>query len=761
VLHPILLLACQSNAPAPALDAAFAKNVASFLSQHCVECHSGAKPKGELALDAFLDEAAAAQHRDVFEKLLERVEKGEMPPKKRARPAKAEIEALAAWIDARFGRDARPSGDPGRPTLRRLNRAEYTNTIRDLLGVDFDAHESFPSDDVGYGFDNIGDVLSMPDILLEKMLAAAEKITARAILVEDSAHPPAHRVDGATLSESKSSAARGKARVIFTNGDSGFDHRFPRDGEYTIRARVYGDQAGPEAVRIALMVAKGEVLRCDVKAVVAEPQVVEARVRVAAGKQRVAIAFLNDYYKEDDPDPKNRDRNLVVVWLEVVGPLDPPPLSAFQRRELDPKTRGSQRDVIAKLARRAWRRPPASGEVDRLLALATKEKGFEEGVRVALQAILVSPHFLFLVETDAAAGNAASAPPESQRPHEISDHELAARLSYFLWSSMPDDELFALAGEGRLHETATLREQVRRMLRDGRSSALAQNFAGQWLQLRNLDRVSPNPDQFPDFDDALKTAMRAESEMYFDAVLREDRSVLELLQSDFTFVNERLARHYGMPGVRGEEMRRVHVEPHTLGERGGVLTQAAVLTVTSNPTRTSPVKRGKFILENILAAPTPPPPPGVGVLDERHEALKAASLRERLEQHRKDPNCAVCHERLDPLGFGLENFDAVGAWRERDGEHTIDASGELPDGRKFQGPAQLAAILAQDGAFQRCLAKKLATYALGRGLTKRDEPAIDGLVRSLSPKAALAEWIEGIVTMDAFRMRGAEQESGG
>jgi hypothetical protein len=390
---------------------------------------------------------------------------------------------------------------------------------------------------------------------------------------------------------------------------------------------------------------------------------------------------------------------------------------------------------------------------------------------VAIEAILVSPSFLFMVETD---------PPGTEGTHGIGDDgivshtirddELATRLSYFLWSSTPDDELLGLADAGKLHEPATLRGQTLRMLRDGRSSALSRNFAGQWLQTRNLERVMPDPARFPDWDERLASAMRAETEMFFDALLREDRGIDELVDSDFTFVNEGLAKHYGIPGVRGEEMRRVHVEK---GVRGGVLGVGSVLTVTSNPTRTSPVKRGKWILENLLDAPTPPPPPGVGVIDESAQAAMGASLRERLEMHRKSSDCAACHARLDPLGFGLENFDATGAWRTSDEGHAIDARGDLPDGRKFDGPAGLKAMLKADGAFARCLALKLTTYALGRGLSKGDEEAITGLVRSLgagsgvagtakAPAASnapasrsptLQDLILGIVASDMFRTR--------
>jgi mono/diheme cytochrome c family protein len=732
------------GATAAAAGDPFADTVAPFLAQHCVECHAGDSPKGGLDLKVFRDAASTDGRADTWLVVRERIASGEMPPAKRERPDPADVMRVTQWIDGRFAAFAAP--DPGRPTLRRLNRAEYVNTIRDLLGVDYDATAEFPSDDVGYGFDNIGDVLSLPEMLLEKYFTAAERIAAKAVLSEDPAHPQAKRVTGVDLA-GKSSNVRGKLRVLFSNGDLGFDMVFPRDGEYVLRARTYGDQAGPDVARAAFRVGREEKARFDVPATSAAPQEDEVRVRVTAGKRRVAVSFVNDYHKPDDPDPKQRDRNLAVAWLEVVGPVDPPAWSAFQKRELDPKTRGSQRDVIARLARNAWRRPVEKGEIDRLVALAGTEDKFEDGVRTALQAVLVSPHFLFLVERDPAA--------KSTEPRALTPHELAARLSYFLWSSCPDDVLARAADDGTLDSASALDAQVRRMLRDPRASALARNFGGQWLQTRNLDGITPDPVRFPTFDAELATAMRAEAEMFFDAVAREGRPVREFLDADFTFVNERLAKHYGMAGVRGGEMRRVPVDRAV---RGGVLGLAGVLTVTSNPTRTSPVKRGKWILDNVLAAPTPPPPPGVGVIDEAASAAKAASLRERLEEHRKNPDCGACHARLDPLGFGLENFDATGAWRGAEEGHAIDAAGVLPDGRSFAGLAGLKSVLGEGNAFERCLVEKLATYALGRGLARRDRQAVDALAKALPADPTFEDVVQAIVHSDMFRRRGAEEK---
>jgi mono/diheme cytochrome c family protein len=785
--HPIVLASVLAAAAAPSSEShlpatgdAFATSVAPFLAQHCYFCHGATRQRGGIEFDDYADERTALADRDVWPRVREQLALGEMPPAKRPRPPKADVDAVIAWIDANFAResaasdtDSAPPGtaravDPGRVTLRRLNRTQYENTIRDLVGVDYDASRELPADDVGYGFDDIGDVLSMADILMEKYLAAAERIAARAVVIEDPAHPPSGHYGAADLEGTKGSVRRGDEQMMFTTSEVAVQQRFPRDGEYVLRARAYGEQAGPDPARMALRIDGREVARIDVKAVAAAPETYSVRARVSGGTASVAAAFINDYFKADDPDPKNRDRNLVVLFLEVEGPIDPLEPSAFQKRYLGADA--DERGVLADVALHAYRRPATEADIDRLIALSPPDATLAECVRTALKAMLVSPRFLFRVESDkpgAPRGDRASA--ELPAVHAIDDWELASRLSYFLWSSMPDDELFARAARGELHEGRVLDAEVARMLRDARSSSLSRDFAGQWLETRNLDRVAPDAKRFPEFDDELRAAMRSETEMFFDAILRENRSVWELVDSDFTFVDERLAKLYGIPGVHGPEMRRVRLQG---GPRGGVLTQASVLTVTSNPTRTSPVKRGKWILENLIGKPTPPPPPGVGVLDENHKAASPASLRERLARHREDPACAACHARLDPLGFALENFDAIGAWRERDGDFAIDATGALPSAtgelpaasgeqdtaRAFRGPNELKQVLSADDAFVRCLAKKLATYALGRGVGPGDEPALDALERSLAGKPpTLADVIVGIVHMDAFRMRRAEK----
>jgi hypothetical protein len=556
-----------------------------------------------------------------------------MPPEDRPQPSPEEVTRLAAGIKVALQEQdskAPASPNPGRVTIRRLNRAEYNNTIRDLVGVDFRPADDFPADDVGYGFDNVGDVLSLPPLLLEKYLSAAERISERAIR----ARPPAWR-SGELLPESH-------RRIIFR------------------------DPGSPAEV----------------------PQAARA--------------------------------------------------------------------ILERFATRAYRRPVTSAETDRHLTLVElaiqNGDSFERGVQLAVEAILVSPHFLFRVELDSRMRGTGPTTPSGDRVEWIGNFELASRLSYFLWSSMPDEELFRSAADGRLRDPEELERQARRMIEDPKAQALVDNFAGQWLQIRNLKVVNPDRQKFPGFDEPLRTAMLRETELFFLAVMREDRSILEFLDADYTYLNERLARHYGLPGVAGEQFRRVHLDDPA---RGGLLTQASILTVTSNPNRTSPVKRGKWMLEQVLGSPTPPPPPEVSPLKEDSRAGTTDSVRRKMEQHRTQTSCAICHNRLDPLGFGLENYDGIGGWREQDGGLPIDASGALPSGESFQGPAQLKAVLRSRGReFARCLAEKLLIYALGRGLEDTDRPAVDQIVKDVEENQfRFSALVLGIVQSDPFRKR--------
>jgi hypothetical protein len=720
---------------------AFRAHVQPLMEKFCVKCHSGEEPKGELAMAAFLERASVAEDRETWDKIVEKLRAGEMPPEDESQPTDSQRRQMIEWIDAGLARSdcgSQPR-DPGRVTLRRLNRNEYNNTIRDLVGIDFHPADDFPSDDVGYGFDNIGDVLSMPPILLEKYLAAADDITRRA-LGTDLVGLTTGEIEGGQLLD-------GGVRFLTSQGDVSNKTRLHGEGLYILRVKAWGDQAGDEPVKMGLHFDDKLVRTVEVKAVKDYPQTYEAWITTKGGRHRVAASFLNDYYQPGQPAPN--DRNLAVIGLELMGPY-PAPYKQVVLREHTPEDRPAlAREIVGTFMARAFRRPSTDAEIDRvmqLVELATAEgESFAGSIAVAVQAMLVSPHFLFRVELD----------PEGDDPHAVrvlNDFELATRLSYFLWSSMPDEELFALARQGVLGER--LEAQVRRMLADPKSRALVEHFAGQWLQLRNLDTSKPDNDVYPGFDDALRRAMRTETEQFFAAILREDRSVLEFIDADFTFVNERLAKHYGIPDVKGNEFRRVSVDRE---RRGGVLGQASVLTVTSNPTRTSPVKRGKWVLDNLLGTPPPPPPADVPPLAEEGEVL-TGSLRERMEQHRSKAICASCHKSMDPLGFGLENYDGIGAWRENDGKFEIDASGTLPGGESFAGPRELKEILkARKDDFVRCLAEKLLTYGLGRGVEYSDRCTVEDIAQvAKEHDYKFSSLVLAIVQSDAFGKRKAK-----
>lgn len=730
----------------------FEQAVQPVVEQFCLKCHGGDEPKGEVALDRSWNVGSVLQARDTWERVLQALEEREMPPKSIRQPTEEQRLAALNWLEATLA-DAEAAADPGRVTLRRLNRAQYTNTIRDLLGVEFDATKDFPADDVGYGFDNIGDVLSLPPILMEKYMAAAEEIAALAIVVDPLAASPSRRLGADQL---QGGSLRGDHRVLSSQGEIFGTFDAPAGVEYLIRVTAYGDQAGGEPAKAELRIDGEKRTVFDVAATAAEPQVYEYRTVLESGRRRIAVAFINDYYKPEAADPTQRDRNLAVVEIEVVGPLleRPEDYPESHRRILFVRpgdglseTEAARR-ILKRLVTRAFRRPASEQEIERLLGLTTvaREEGdsFEGGIRLALQATLCSPHFLFMVQRD---------PDVNQEARLLDEYELAARMSYFLWSSMPDDELFEQAAQGTLR--ANLDSQIRRMLGDAKSESLVENFAGQWFQLGNLDTVTPDKEQFDTFDDELRRDMATETRMFFADVLRQDRPVLALIDSDFTFLNERLARHYGVSGVEGEAFRRVSLEGTP---RGGVITHASVLTVTSNPTRTSPVKRGKWIMENILGTPPPDPPANVPMLEE--QTVLTGSLRQRMEQHRADPQCAVCHVKMDPLGFSMENFDAVGRWRTHDGQFEIDASGVLPDGQTFNGPAEMREILLTTGRdeFARCVTEKMLTYALGRGVEPSDSLYVDQITQALSEgQYKFSSLISAIIQSEPFQKRSGKR----
>ncbi|MBC8066419.1 MAG: DUF1592 domain-containing protein, partial [Chlorobia bacterium] len=544
----------------------------------------------------------------------------------------------------------------------------------------------------------------------------------------------------------------GEFAGLFSKNEIAFQHDF-RPGLYRIKIRAFEEHAGDQNAKMMLRINRAEVQQFDVSARRNEPAVYEAPFKTDGGRQRVAVGFENDFYVAANP-PGNRDRNLWIDSIEIHGPLGGTFSVPESHRKIIPgepppgKSRDYARRVLTNFATRAYRRPTSTEEIERLLHiydLAIKfNEPFERGIQLGVQAILVSPNFLFRAEIDPKTNPTAA--------RNLNGYELATRLSYFLWSSMPDDRLFALAADGSLSKPGVMQQEVRRMLKDPKSKALADNFASQWLTLRKLSIINPDPKQFPKFTNELKSAMVEETKSFFNAVVSGDRSVLDFIDGKFTYINGPLAQHYGIPNVVGPEFRKVSLVGT---ERGGILTQASVLTVTSNPTRTSPTKRGRWVLEQILGTPPPPPPPGVDVLADEGKTVDGKTLREKMIAHRAKPECASCHSKMDPLGFGLENFDPIGGWRTTESELKVDASGELPDGTKFTGPTQLRALLMKDkDQFVKSLSEKLLTYALGRGVDFADKCHVDTIAQQTAKSGyKFSALVNAVVNSDPFKKR--------
>ncbi len=773
----------------------FSKGGLPFLKKHCVECHSGKEPKAELALDVFQDAASLVKQRKIWDNVLRMIATGDMPPKAKPRPTVAESEQFTDHIKAVFDfadRHAKP--DPGRVTMRRLNRQEYTNTVRDLVGADFNPTEDFPADDVGHGFDNIGDVLSLSPLLMERYLDAAETITSRVILVNPPA--PARRyLSGRFLQPNNAQTSQGRFRQLnptsteavhsgpFTAG--GDYLKFSADADLIVRANLYAETKGTSPVKVAFFLSGAGVTEPSSDAEIEQlmganvaamkpikiVQVFEITAREAKATQQIEFPYnhLGVIQRAGlalmKPPAGEEPAQLFIEHIWSEGPLETRPASHVKLLACTPgKTPAEQTvEVLTRFLRRAFRRPGTPDELARLVKLVeTAQAGgekWEAGIQQAIQATLCSPKFLFRVELDDR--------PQSPDTQPLDEFQLASRLSYFLWSTMPDDELLDLAGKKEL--TANLSAQVKRMLADPKSNALVDNFALQWLQIKRLKSTSPDTTLFPQFNEALRGAMLQESVLFFASVMREDRSILDLVDADYTFLNEPLARLYGIddtngnlkgqkvekPGgeaIRGEDFKRVSLQGRA---RGGLLTQASVLTVTSNPTRTSPVKRGRWVLEQILGAPPPPPPPNVPELAEDKQATAGASLRERMEIHRKNPACANCHAKMDPIGFALENYDGVGGFRLKDGTFDIDPSGEFADGTKVKGPEELKTLIrGKKELFARCLAEKMLIYALGRGLEYYDRPTVDKIVAALAAgDYKFSILMTEIVQSEPFRLR--------
>jgi mono/diheme cytochrome c family protein len=758
---------------AGACGSASAQSARLTIDRYCAGCHNGKLKTAGLVLDdAVAGEPPA--NPEIWEKVVRRLRVRSMPPAGLPRPDEATYQALISGLETSLDRAAAVHPNPGRTdTFRRLNRTEYQNAIRDLLALEIDAGPMLPSDDASYGFDNVT-VGELSPTLLERYVSAARKIS-RLALGSPTKSPGGETIN---LPPDLTQEEHFEQLPLGTRGGLSLRYTFPLDADYELQVRLARDRnehveglTEPQQVelmldgdRVGLFTVKPPAPGKDHHAV---DQDVHVRIAVKAGPHQIAAAFPKQQstFLETERQPYqahfNMDRHpriqTAVYSISVIGPYDAkgPGNSPSRQRILvcTPATSGEEeacaKRILNTFARRAYRRPVTDADLKTPLKFYREtrmESGHEAGIEMALRSILVSPEFLFRVEQDPSGVSAHSA-------YRVSDLELATRLSFFLWSSIPDDELLDKAASGKLHNQTVLEQQVRRMLADSRSRALVTNFADQWLYLRNLDAARPDMRAFPDFDDNLRQAFRQETELFFESVMKEDRSILDLIRSDYTFLNERLAKHYGIPNVYGSRFRRVSFGPDAV--RGGLLRQGSILTVTSYPTRTSPVIRGKWILANILGVPPPPPPGAVPTLKEGAAAGAAVSMRERMAQHRANPACAGCHRLMDPVGFTFENYDAVGRWRTAEDGKPIDASGGLPDGSKFEGVSGLErAILSRPEVFAGVFTEKLLTYGLGRGVEAYDAPAVRTVVRTAqADHFRFSSFILGIVNSTPFQMR--------
>jgi hypothetical protein len=779
----------------------------AVVAQYCVTCHNERAKQGGLVLE-HLNLAAVGAHPEIWEKVVRKLERGMMPPEGVRRPDEATYTALTAWIAGELDRAA--VAHPNPPLAHRMNRAEYANAVRDLLAIDLgDVASILPGDDSAYGFDNISEALGVSSVLLERYVAAAGRLSALAVGDLDVAPGSETYV----LRQDFSQDQHVDGLPLGTVGGMAVRHTFPVDGEYELRAtlmRTNVDQTrGLEYAREIEMTVDGERVFLGTvggaapttaggteesvknKTGLSRSDSIDAglriRVPVKAGPHSITVAVLQKTLAQNSrklvPYRASFDsydatgiphiRSLAVVGpYNVAGSGDTPSrrrvfichpasakgfggagsASANGSGAASPATAaeeaGCARTILSTLARRAYRQPVTGVDMQRLLEFygsGRRDGTFETGIERGLQRILASPKFLIRVEHDPETLPAGSV-------HRVTDHDLASRLSFFLWSSIPDDALLTLADQGRLKDPAVLERQVRRMLADPKAEALVTNFAGQWLQLRNLRNAVPDEDTFPEFDDNLRQSLRRETELLFQSIVQEDRNVLDLLTADYTFVNERLAKHYGVPYVYGSQFRRV---PVTSEARRGLLGQGSILTLTSNADRTSPVVRGKWILSNLLGAPPNPPPVNVPPLKENQDRPAPVSMRAQMQEHRANPTCAGCHKVMDPLGFAMENFDAVGAWRTSDAAGPIDASAELADGTKVDGIVGLRqALLKRPKIFVSTMTEKLLTYAVGRGLNFDDMPAVRKIVReSAGQDYRFSSIVLGIVESVPFQMR--------
>jgi len=745
----------------------------ALVDKYCIGCHNERLKVGGLALNTIATQSVS-QNTAVWEKVVRKLRSRYMPPVGLPRPDESAYNAAVSLLEGSLDRIAAAKPDPGRTdTFRRLNRTEYHNAIRDLLALDIDVSSLLPGDDSSHGFDNVT-VGELSPTLLERYLSAAQKISRLAI-------GGAVRAPGGDTIELPADLTQEQhfdELPFGTRGGTAVHYTFPLDAEYEIQLRLTRDrnehvEGLREAHQVELTIdgERIQVFTAKPPPAGVDQDVVDKdfhlRVPVKAGSHELAATFIKkpSVLLETDRQPYqahfNADRHPriqpALYSISVIGPFNasgPGDTASRQRIFVCHPQKASEQDACAKrilatVARRAWRGPVKDSELQvplRFYREAREQAGFEDGIEKALRAVLMSPRFLFRIEQDPAG----IAP---RTPYALSDLDLASRLSFFIWSSIPDDELLDAAIQGSLKQPAVLEKEVRRMLFDPRSESLVNNFAEQWLYLRNLTSASPDARLFPDFDDNLRQAFRRETEMFFESIMREDRNVLDLLRANYTFVNERLAKHYGIPNIYGSRFRRVTFDEGSV--RGGLLGQGSVLTVSSYANRTSPVIRGKWVLSNILGSPPPPPPPNVPPLKEAADTGKVLTMRERMAEHRANPACAGCHKLMDPIGFSLENYDAVGRWRTTEGGVPVDTAGGLPDGSTFTGAAGLRqALLRNPELFVTTAAEKLLTYALGRGVEENDAPAVRGIVRAArSNDYRFSSLVLGIVNSTPFQMR--------
>ncbi len=757
-MHAFAILTAFTAVAFGQAPAAGAPAARALVNQYCTGCHNQKLKTAGLALDV-LDTTRIAPDAKDWERVLRKVSAGEMPPPKLPRPDAATATSFTQWLGSQLDQAAAAHPNPGHPTIHRLNRAEYSNAIRDFLALDLQPGSKLPADDSGYGFDNIGDVLSLSPMLIERYMSAAKLVSRQAVgdidIKPDSTQFDAPKQKGTSRARVSDDLPFGSA------GGMSIPYEFPADGEYLIKikgpgGKFYEDRlavkAGTRTVGVTFL---------------GEYEVPELVTGLSAGRRGAAAPFtaLPTAGKMDLRLDGARLKLFDIQYtgapqlstvtisgpFNIAGPGDTPSRQRIfvcqpaNEKEEEP----CARQILSSLARRAYRRTVTKNDVSPLIAfyqMGRRNGSFEKGIEMALRVMLVSPDFLFRIERDPAGSM-----PDTV--HRVNDFELASRLSFFLWSSIPDDELLNLAEQGKLKEPAVLSAQVSRMLEDCRSKAFVSNFAGQWLYLRNLAQVKPDPDVFPLYDATLRQSFEQETELFFNAILRENRPVTDLLSADFTYLNDRLAQHYGIANIYGSQFRRVTLANQN---RGGLLGQGSILTVTSYPNRTSVVQRGKWVLENLLGSPPPPPPPDIPALEPHAKDGKLLTMRQQMEQHRTNPVCSSCHSRMDPIGFALENYDGVGAFREKDAGSVIDASGKLPDGTTFEGPAGLTKLLLTKyrEEFISTFTGKLLTYALGRGLEYYDNPPLRAIVRDAErDNITIPALIQSIVKSPQFQMR--------